>query len=140
MPEQGVASHRSAAALYGLGHIPADRHDFTLPARRQSRRPDVRLRERTIRPGDLAVVGGLLVTRPSRIVTDLIDDKEDPAAVAYVVADAIRGGHVDPGTAADALAAYASPFGLRRSDGLALLRWLLDQVADPDTTRWSAGR
>jgi hypothetical protein len=26
-PEQGVVSHRSAAALYGLGHLPADRHD-----------------------------------------------------------------------------------------------------------------
>lgn len=35
------------------------------------------------------MVGGLPVTRPSRIVTDLMDDQEDPAAVAYVVADAI---------------------------------------------------
>lgn len=26
---QAVVSHRSAAALYGLGHLPADRHEFT---------------------------------------------------------------------------------------------------------------
>src|SRR2546423_15670748 len=50
-PEQGVVSHRSAAALYGLGHLPAERHNFTLPDRRQSRRPDVRLHRRVLRPG-----------------------------------------------------------------------------------------
>jgi predicted transcriptional regulator of viral defense system len=36
-PDQGVISHRSAAALYGIGHLPADTHDFTLPARQQTR-------------------------------------------------------------------------------------------------------
>src|SRR5919204_3157704 len=29
-PDQGVVSHRSAAALYGLGHLPADEHHFTV--------------------------------------------------------------------------------------------------------------
>ena len=33
--EHGVVSHRSAAALYGLGHLPADRHEFIAPSRRQ---------------------------------------------------------------------------------------------------------
>ena len=36
--EQGVVSHRSAAAVYALGHLPADRHEFTLAKRRQTRR------------------------------------------------------------------------------------------------------
>jgi hypothetical protein len=135
-PEQGVVSHRSAAALYGLGHLPADRHDFTLPKRRQSRQTDIRLHERPIREDEWAIVGGLPVTRPSRIAADLLDDKEDPEAVAYVVADAIRPGLDDPGTIADALAPYAARFGLGRGDGLALLRWLLDLVDDPDTSRW----
>ena len=40
---QGLISHRSAASVYGLGHLPADVHHFILPTRRQSRRPDVRL-------------------------------------------------------------------------------------------------
>ena len=135
-PEQGLVSHRSAAALYGLGHLPADRHDFTLPERRQSRRADVRLHERPIHHGEWTVVGGLPVTRPSRIAADLLDDREDPEAVAYLVADAIRPGSDDPGTIADALAPYAARLGLRRGDGLALLRWLLDLVSDPDTSRW----
>ena len=34
-PEQGVVSHRSAAAMYGLGELPADRHEFIAPGRRQ---------------------------------------------------------------------------------------------------------
>jgi hypothetical protein len=129
-------SHRSAAALYGLGHLPADRHDFTLPERRQSRRAVVRLHERPICHGEWTVVGGLPATRPSRIAGDLLDDREDPEAVAYLVADAIRSGHDRPGTIADALAPYAARLGLRRGDGIALLRWLLDLVGDPDTSRW----
>lgn len=56
--------------------------------------------------------------------------------MAYVVADAIRAGYSDPGTIPDALAPCAARFGLRRGDGLALLRWLLDLLRDPDTSRW----
>jgi hypothetical protein len=135
-PEQGVVSHRSAAALYSLGHLPADRHEFTLPERRQSRRPDVRLHERPIRQGEWVMTHGLPVTRPSRIAADLLDDKEDPEAVAHMVADAIRSGLDTPGMIADAVAAHAARFGTRRGDGMALLRWLLDLVSDPDTPRW----
>ena len=135
-PEQGVVSHRSAAALYDLGHLPADRHEFTLPERRQSRRPDVRLHHRAVRPGEWIVLHGMPVTRPSRIAADLLDDKEDPEAVAQVIADALRPIYDYPGTFAEALAPYAASFGLRRGDGLALLRWLLDTVGDPETPRW----
>src|SRR3974377_1336859 len=135
-PEQGVVSHRSAAALYGLGHLPADRHEFTLPERRQSRRPDVRLHHRAVRPGERIVLPGMPVTRPSRIAADLLDDKEDPEAVAQVIADALRPVYDYPAAFADALAPYAASFGLRRGDGLARLRWLLDTVGDPQTSRW----
>ena len=82
------------------------------------------------------MVGGLPATRPSRIAADLLDDREDPEAVAYLVADAIRSGYDGPGTIADALAPYAARLGLRRGDGLALLRWLLDLVGDPEASRW----
>lgn len=140
-PEQGVASHRSAATLYGLGHLPEDRHDFTLPRRRQSRRRDVRLHQRPVDQDEWVSLGGLPVTRPSRIAADLLDDREDPEAVAHVVADAMRAVYDYPGTFADALAPHAARFGLRRSDGLALLRWLLELVGDPETSRWmEAGR
>lgn len=76
------------------------------------------------------------VTRPSRIAADLLDDKEDAEAVAQVIADALRSVYDYPGTFADALAPHAARFGLRRGDGLGLLRWLLDTVGDPETSRW----
>ncbi len=134
--EQGVVSHRSAAALYGLGHLPADRHEFSLPVRRQSRRADVRLHLRQLDRGEWITLHGLPVTRPSRIAADLLAEREDPAAVAQVVADAIQAIYDYPGSFATAIAAQAAAFGLRRGDGLALLRWLLDLVGDPETGRW----
>jgi len=137
-PEQGVVSHRSAASVYGIGDLPADRHEFTLPARRQSRRPDVRLHQRQLKDGEWIWLRGLPVTRPARIAHDLLRDDEGPEAVAQITADAIRAVYDYPGTFAEALAPHAARFGLRRGDGLALMRWLLDLVGDPETSRWMA--
>jgi hypothetical protein len=76
------------------------------------------------------------VTRPARIVSDLLDDAEYPEAVAHVAADAIRAGHEEPVILADVLARYAARFRLDRGDGLGLLGWLLGLVGDADTQRW----
>lgn len=135
-PDQGVVSHRAAAALYGIGELPADRHDFTIPTRKQSRRADVRLHHRQLGTGEWILLRGLLVTRPARIASDLLRENEDPEAVAQITTDAIRAVYDYPGTFAEALAPHAARFGLRRGDGLALLRWLLDLVGDSDTSRW----
>jgi hypothetical protein len=56
--------------------------------------------------------------------------------VAHVIADAIRSVYDCPGTFAGALEPHAARFGLRHGDGLGLLRWLLDLVGDPQTSRW----
>lgn len=138
-PDQGVVSHRSAATLYGVSHLPADAHDFTLPKRRQSRRPDVRLHQRHLQDNEWINLRGLLVTRPSRIASDFLYDREDAEAVGQLIADAIRGAYDHPGTFADSLAPHAARFGLRKDDGLGLLRWLLDLVGDPDTQQWMDG-
>jgi predicted transcriptional regulator of viral defense system len=137
-PRQGVVSHRSAAAVYGLGHLPADRHEFTLPVRRQSRREDVRLHQREVTDSEWISLRGLPVTRPARIAADLLADREDPEAVGHVIADAIRGVYDYPGIFVDALAPHAAKFGLRRHDGIALLGWLLDLVGDSETPEWIA--
>jgi hypothetical protein len=135
-PEHGVASHRSAAAVYGLGDLPADVHEFTLPERRQVRRPDVRIHRGKVTDDEWIVHRGLPVTRPSRIASDLLADREDPEAVAQIVADAIRAAYDYPGAFVDKLAPHAARFRLRRGDGVAMLRWLLDLVGDPETPRW----
>jgi predicted transcriptional regulator of viral defense system len=133
---EGVVSHRSAAALFGLGHLPADRHDFIVPARRQSRRRDVRLHVRRLEPKESIRHRGLIVTRPARTAADLLDEKEDPEAVGHVIADAIRSGSDDPVTFAEELAPLADLTGLRRGDGIGVLGWLLNLVGDRDTASW----
>ncbi len=133
---QGVVSHRSAAVVFSLGHLPADTHDFTIPTRRQTRRRDVRLHLRELADGEWMVHRGLMVTRPSRIAADLLLDHEEPSAVAQLIADSVRPAYDRPAAFAGALAPLASRFGLRRDDGLALLRWLLELIGDPDTDRW----
>jgi predicted transcriptional regulator of viral defense system len=133
---QGVVSHRSAAAVYGLGHFTADWHEFTMPKRKQTRRPDVRVHLRLVDDRELASLHGLPVTRPSRIASDLLRDHEDPEGIAQLIADAIRLAHDDPGTFADSLAPHAARFGLLRGAGLELLGWFLDLANDPEKKRW----
>ncbi len=135
-PEQGVVSHRSAAALYGLGELPADRHEFTLPVRRQTRRADVRLHRRPLPKAEWIMLRGLPVTRPSRIAADLLVEREAPEAVAQVVADAIRGSYDYPGTFVETLSPVAARLGFRTGDGLAVLRRLLELADEPEARRW----
>ncbi len=135
-PSDGVVSHRSAASLFSLGHLPGDRHDFILPVRRQTRRPDVRLHQGVLGPREWISHLGLPVTRPSRIATDLVEDREDAEAVAHLVADAIRGGYEQPAHFADSLRSVAHRLGLRRRDGLGSLRWLLDLIAAKEGPAW----
>lgn len=135
-PSQGVVSHRSAASLYGLGDLPADRHDFITSTRKQSRRKDVRLHHQSLKSNEWTSVGGMPATLPSRLVSDLLHDHEDPEALGHIIADAIRKVFDYPAAFAQKLAPHATTFGLRRNDGLALLRWFLDLVDDPDSRAW----
>jgi Transcriptional regulator, AbiEi antitoxin len=135
-PEEGVVSHRSAAAVWGFGDLAAERHEFTLPVRRQSRRRDVRLHRGRLARDDWLNLEGLLVTRPARLAADLLADGEEPDAVAPIVATALRQVNDYPGRVADAVAPLAARFGLRRNDGTALLRWLLELAPDPDRALW----
>ncbi len=80
-PSEGVVSHRSAASLYGLGHLPADTHQFTLPTRRQSRRADVRLHRGILDDGEWTTLRGIPTARPARVAADLLATREDPTAI-----------------------------------------------------------
>jgi hypothetical protein len=133
---QGVVSHRSAATFCGLGHLTADVHEFTVSSRKQTRRQDVRLHIRAVEDSEWIMLRGLPVTRPSRTAADLLQQHEDPEAVAQIVAEAIRGVFEYPGTFAEVLGAHASRFGFRRGDGIAVLSWLLTLAGQPDAERW----
>jgi hypothetical protein len=129
--DSGVVSHRSAAAVRGLGHLPADVHEFTVPTRRQTRRSDVRLHQGELADSDWAWRGGLPVTLPHRIAADLLRDREDPESVGHLVADALRTGLDQPAAMAQALTPYGVRYGLRGGDGAELMTWLLELAGDP---------
>ena len=131
-----MVSHRSAAALFELGHLPADIHDFILPVRRQVRRSDVRVHRGHLMPGEWTILRGLPVTSPARTAADLLADREDPEAVAQIVADALRTKNEWPGNIASTLSIHAGQLGLRRGDGLSALSWLLNLTGDPQAASW----
>ncbi|MEV6924731.1 hypothetical protein AB0M46_09500 [Dactylosporangium sp. NPDC051485] len=137
-PDRGVVTHRSAAALYRIGHLPADTHEFALPGRRQSRRQDVRLHRLRLAHDEVRRQGGLLVSSPSRTAADLLRDLEDPGAVGECIADALRRGLDTPAALARRIAPSAARFGLPRGAGEELLGWLLELTAAPERATWLA--
>jgi hypothetical protein len=124
--------------MYGIGDLPADIQQFTMPRRRQTQRPDVRIHVRKLTAQEWIGLKGLPVTRPSRIASDLLSDNEDPEAIARLIAQSIRLVFDYPGTFADQLASHAAHFGLRKQDGLGLLRWLLELTEDRNAPQWIA--
>lgn len=137
-PTEGVVSHRSAAAVLGLGPLPADLHEFTLPTRRRSRRPDVRLHRGNLTPEDWLPARGLLVTSPRRLVADLLSEREDPEAVGQIFADSLRAGLDTASAVAEKIAPYSAALGARRGDGRALAWRLLDLTDMRDDPIWEA--
>jgi predicted transcriptional regulator of viral defense system len=135
-PEQGVVSHRSAAAMYGLGELAADRHEFILPGRRQTRRPDVRIHRGELRQDEWEILRGLPVTTPARTAADLLGDREDPTAVARVIVDALERKNEWAGNFQAQLGSRSGTLGLRRGDGDAALAFLLHLAEAPQATRW----
>ena len=135
-PAQGTVSHRSAAALWGLGELAPDRHEFTLPERRQTRQRGIRLHRGQLGEGETTILDGLPVTSPARTASDLLADREDPEAVARVVADALRMKKEWVGHLPAALAPRAAQLRYRRGDGRAVLAWLLDLSGEPEADRW----
>lgn len=127
-PGVALVSHASAAALYGVGDLRADIHEFTLPARHQTRRPDVRIHRGEVPERQRIVLAGLPATRAARMIGDLLADGLEPTSVAHITATTLDRVFDYPGDVAECIAPYASRFGFRRGDGSALLDHLLNMV------------
>jgi len=123
---RAVVSHASAADLYGLGDLDADRHEFTTPSRKQSRRPDVRLHRGVLDAGDVTLHDGLPVTTPERVVVDLLAAGHDGEHVAGVLASAVRDRRVNLSRLAPRLTPFSARLGLPSRDGRRLLEHLLE--------------
>lgn len=119
-----VVSHRSAAAVHGIGNMYADRHEMTAPVRKQSRRSDVVVHRADVPRSDITIARGMLVTTIERTVADLARTEPELGDVADALADAYRRGAVDLGALAPMLDAAARHHGSR--DGAELLERMLE--------------
>lgn len=124
-PNVAVVSHASAAALYGVGDLRADVHEFTIPVRRQSRRTDIRIHRGAVEGSDRLLLRGLPATRARRMIADLLADHVDPTAVAQIIDEVLTHVYDYPGTVAEKIAPFAARFGFRDGDGIALLDHML---------------
>lgn len=124
-PDVALVSHASAASLYGVGDLRADVHEFTLPARRQTRRSDVRLHRGQVPEGQWLLLHGLPATIAGRMIADLLDDRIEPASVAQITAEVVQRVFDYPSSIAECIAPSAARFGFRRGDGVGLLDHLL---------------
>ncbi|MFF2299308.1 type IV toxin-antitoxin system AbiEi family antitoxin domain-containing protein [Arthrobacter sp. NPDC058127] len=122
-----AVAYRSAAAIHELGDLEADRFEFISGARKQTRRPDIRLHRGQIDPGEWTTVEGLPVTSVLRTVADLAAEHVDGGHLATVVRDALTRRQVDDQQLATALRPYAHHYGVRMGDGEALLSRFLQE-------------
>lgn len=134
-PDSGVMSHRSAAKIHDLGDLIPGSVEITVPRRRTTRDPHVRLRRGTLTPDDVTVVDGLPVTTVERTILDLLADHTDGGHVGDVVADALRRNDIDIDQLGEKAGVHATKYGIRGRDGHALLRTLLAQATDANARR-----
>ncbi|MGY1527270.1 type IV toxin-antitoxin system AbiEi family antitoxin domain-containing protein [Streptomyces sp. MN3] len=128
-PDSGVISHASACQLHSLGDIPAPDVEISVPRRRTTTEPFVRMRIANLPTADITMVDGLPVTTPARTIIDLLHTKADGGHVGGVIADAERRDLVDINVLAQAVQPYARRYGLRRAaTGYELIEHLVGQA------------
>lgn len=130
-----AVSHRSAATLHGLGDLDADRHDFTVAERRQTRRVDIRFHRASLSRSDWGLVDGLPCTSVIRTIVDLAAERTDGGHLGTVVRDALTVRQVDTDELARALTPFAVRYGAQESTGESLLARFLQDSGIPRATR-----
>jgi very-short-patch-repair endonuclease len=119
--DDAMLSHRSAAALWGIGSEPKGRVDISVRRRAELRRRGLRVRGRpTLDPKDVVERDGIPVTCPIRTLVDLATELRPPS-VERAVNEADKRDLVDPETLRLALDAYTG------QAGVPALRKLLDK-------------
>jgi len=117
-----VLSHRSAAALWGIGDEPRGLVEVSLPAATRSRQPGIRAHRRTaLRPDEITEHEGIAVTSPIRTLIDLATQLT-PSRLERAVNEADKLERVR----ADALYAALADHG--GEPGIGPLRRLLDPL------------
>ncbi len=119
--EGAALSHRSAAALWGIGKERSGRIDVSIRRRCRHRRAGIRAMSRpSLRREDITTRNGLPVTRPARTLVDLATELH-PIALERAVNEADKYDLIDPEALRAALDDFAGEPGVRP------LRILLDR-------------
>lgn len=129
-PDGAVVSHRTAANVHGFGDMFVDSIELTVPRRRESGDPQLRLRQlrrRALTENDVTLVDGLPVTTAARTVEDLLDDHVDASHIADVIKDAYRVGQLDLAALDQRVGPYTRRYGVKSIDGADLVDHLLEQ-------------
>lgn len=130
-PDSGVVSHASACRLHELGDIPAPDVEITVPRRRTTNEPFVRLRTASLEPADITVADGLPVTTAARTVIDLLQAKADGGHIGGVIAEAERRGLITVDDLAERVWPYARKYGLKATaTGRDLIDHLVAQAGE----------
>lgn len=127
----GVVSHTSAARVYGVGDFEPDRYEFTTPVRRRTRRHDVKIHTARVDDAEMEWIDQLPVTRPPRILADLLADRQDGDHLAQVIVDTLDRGLASEEELSAAAAPYAAAYGLSGASGMEFIDHLVRRVS-PD--------
>lgn len=130
-PDSGVISHASACRLHELGDIPSPDVEITVPRRRTTHEPFVRLRTAPLDSTEITVVDGLPVTTATRTITDLLKAKADGGHVGGVIAEAERRDLITVDDLAEHLQPHARKYGLKATaTGRDLIDHLVTQAGE----------
>lgn len=124
----GVVSHRSAAAMHGLGDLDADYREFTVKRRTRIKDLDVRLHVGQIGRTEWNLVDGIPTTTAVRTISDLASVHTDGGHLAGVVRDALEKNLATTGQVAEALAPHAFDYGHALNDGVGFLKLLIAEA------------
>jgi hypothetical protein len=127
----GVVSHTSAAILHGVGDFEPESFEFTVPRRKRTRRTDVVLHTAKLDESDVDWVDQMAVTRPARMVGDLMRDRHDGEHVGRVLLDLLDKHLATPAELAAAAGPHVAAYGLPAADGEQLIAHLMSLVGRP---------
>ncbi|MFF5435133.1 type IV toxin-antitoxin system AbiEi family antitoxin domain-containing protein [Streptomyces griseofuscus] len=130
-PDSGVVSHASACQLLDLGDIPAPDVEISVPRRRTTTEPFVRLRTAQVATTEITTVDGLPVTTAMRTITDLLHTGADGGHIGGVIADAERRDLITIDDLAERAQPFARKYGLKVSaTGYDLINHLVAQAGE----------